>query len=76
MKFQSPKGKLFYFLYIQFLISILTFLSYEEYAKPVQFTYDNIVSNNLETLRGFTLDERAARIRDQYKQKEVWVNYF
>mmetsp|Transcript_13503 Transcript_13503/g.22525 ORF Transcript_13503/g.22525 Transcript_13503/m.22525 type:complete len:181 (+) Transcript_13503:30-572(+) len=45
--------------------------TYLEYAGPVQSTYDKIVDNSLQLLRGVTLDERARRLREQYKAREV-----
>jgi hypothetical protein len=35
---------------------------YEEYGGPIQDTYDGVVGNTLSLLKGWTLDERAARI--------------
>ena len=43
---------------------------YEDYAKPVVKTYDNILDGTLSILRHATLDERGARIRDAFKEKE------
>lgn len=37
----------------------------------MQSTYDKIVENSLALLRGFTLDERASKLRDQSKAREV-----
>jgi hypothetical protein len=37
----------------------------------VQSTYDTIVHNSLSLLRGMSLDERASKLRDQYKTREV-----
>ena len=45
--------------------------SYEEYAGPVQDTFDNIVANNLQLLRGATLEERAGRVKEHFKVAEV-----
>jgi len=45
--------------------------TYLEYAGPVQSTYDQIVTNSLSLLRGMSLDERASKLRDQFKAKEV-----
>ena len=45
--------------------------TYESYAKPVQTTYDSIVSGNMALLRGFTLEERAARVKKQYKDRAI-----
>lgn len=44
--------------------------TYEDYATPVQNTYDNIVGNTLGILRGFTLEERASKLHDQFKKTE------
>ncbi|KAJ1440875.1 hypothetical protein B484DRAFT_131217 [Ochromonadaceae sp. CCMP2298] len=44
---------------------------YLEYGGPVQSTYDRVVHNSLDLLRGMTLDERARRLREQAKAKEV-----
>lgn len=44
---------------------------YLEYAGPVQSTYDTIVGNSLSLLRGMSLDERASKLRDQFKSREV-----
>lgn len=43
---------------------------YEEYAKPIVKAYDNIVDGTLSILRNSTLDERGARIREAFKEKE------
>jgi len=45
--------------------------TYLEYGGPVQSTYDRVVHNSLDLLRGMTLDERARRLREQAKAKEV-----
>lgn len=45
--------------------------SYEEYAGPVQDTFDNIVANSLQLLRGATLEERASRVKEHFKVAEV-----
>ena len=37
----------------------------------MQSTYDQIVTNSLSLLRGMSLDERASKLRDQHKAKEV-----
>lgn len=39
--------------------------SYEEYALPLQKTFDIIVKQSLQQLRGVTLDDRVARLRKQ-----------
>lgn len=44
---------------------------YEEYALPVQRTFDKVVHNTLQSLRGMSLDERARRIREQFTTKQV-----
>jgi hypothetical protein len=44
---------------------------YKEFAVPMQSTYDKIVENSLGLLRGMSLDERAAQLREQFKAKEV-----
>jgi len=60
-----------------FLLSLLhcfPFLHrYLEYAGPVQSTYDQIVTNSLSLLRCMSLDERASKLRDQFKAKEVSI---
>ena len=53
------------------LLSYNTSHRYLEYAGPVQSTYDQIVTNSLSLLRGMSLDERASKLRDQFKAKEV-----
>lgn len=37
----------------------------------MQDTFDAVVANTHALLRGMTLDERAARLRKQYENKEV-----
>ena len=37
--------------------------TYEEYAKPIQAEFDAIVKNSMDLLRGFSLDERAERVK-------------
>jgi len=37
--------------------------TYEEYAKPIQAEFDAIVKNSMDILRGFSLDERAQRVK-------------
>lgn len=37
----------------------------------MQDTYDKVVANTLSLLRGFTLDERTARMREQQQSKET-----
>ena len=44
--------------------------TYESYAKPVDDTYNSIMTSNLKLLRGFTLEERARKVKEQYKQAE------
>ena len=44
---------------------------YEEYAIPMQRAFDTVVDTKLDLLRGFTLDERAARLREQDRNKQV-----
>ena len=45
--------------------------SYENYAAPVQETFDNVIATSLNLLRGATLEERAARIKDHFKVADV-----
>jgi len=45
--------------------------TYEEYALPVQRTFDKVVHNTLQSLRGMSLDERARRIREQFTTKQA-----
>ena len=45
--------------------------TYEEYAIPFQRAYDKVIHNSLGTLRAATLDERAKRIRDQFRANIV-----
>ena len=47
-----------------------TAAGYESYAQPVQETFDSIVAGNLSMLRGVTLEERAARVKKQYSNRE------
>jgi hypothetical protein len=49
--------------------------SYEDYAIPFQRTFDKAIDNSLQTLRGASLDERARRIREQFKQKIVRCSF-
>ena len=44
--------------------------TYESYAKPVDDTYNSIVTSNIKLMRGFTLEERARKVKEQYKQAE------
>jgi hypothetical protein len=37
----------------------------------VQDTYDKVVSNTLQLLRGVSLDERASKLNEQFKRTEV-----
>lgn len=54
-----------------FYALIIANTRYHEYAAPLQNTYDNIVAKSQALLRGLTLDERASRLRAQFKSKEV-----
>ena len=45
--------------------------TYESYATPVQRTFDSVVTNNMNLLRNLTLEERASRIKKQYKDRET-----
>ena len=45
--------------------------TYEEYATAFQSTFDKVIGNQLQTLRGMSLDERAKRIREQYASRMV-----
>jgi hypothetical protein len=42
---------------------------YEEYAKPIVSTYDNIVDGTASILRHSTLDERGGRIKVAHEEK-------
>lgn len=44
--------------------------TYESYAKPVDDTYNSIMTGNIKLLRGFSLEERARKVKEQYKQAE------
>ena len=44
--------------------------TYESYAKPVDDTYNSIITANTKLLRGFSLEERARKVKEQYKQAE------
>ncbi len=44
--------------------------TYESYAKPVDNTYNSIITANTKLLRGFSLEERARKVKEQYKQAE------
>jgi len=44
--------------------------TYESYATPFQTTFDSIVNGNMALLRGLTLEERAERIKKQYKDRD------
>lgn len=44
------------------------FKTYTEYAGGIQATYDKALENAMELLRGFTLDERARRIKETHKE--------
>ncbi len=37
----------------------------------MQDTYDKVVSNTLQLLRGVSLDERASKLNEQFKRTEV-----
>ena len=39
--------------------------TYEQYAGPVQDTYAGVVDNTMELLKGWSLDERAHRLKDE-----------
>jgi hypothetical protein len=45
--------------------------TYETYAQPVQTTFDSIVTGNMALLRGLTLEERAQRVKTQYKDRAL-----
>jgi hypothetical protein len=49
------------------MMIIMMIIRYETYAQPFQQGYDNIVQSSLGLLRGFTLDDRATDLRDQYR---------
>jgi hypothetical protein len=44
---------------------------YENYAGPVQQTYDDVIANTLSLLRNMTLDERVHRMQEDVHQKRV-----
>ena len=44
---------------------------YENYAGPIQETYDDVVANTLSLLRNMTLDERVHRMQEAVHQKKV-----
>jgi hypothetical protein len=46
--------------------------NYENYAGPVQQTYDDVIANTLSLLRNLTLDERVHRMQEEVHQKKVW----
>lgn len=48
-----------------------TTATYEHYAAPVQETFDNVIAGSLNVLRGFTLEERARRIKEHFKIADV-----
>ena len=52
-------------------MELIHLFSYEEYSDPVIETYDNVVSNTLSLLRGWTMDERARLVRSVFKEKDV-----
>ena len=41
------------------------------YGQPVQDTYDGVVANTLSLLKGWTLDQRAATLKEEAKAVEV-----
>jgi len=45
--------------------------TYEEYAGPVQQTYDVVVENALKLLRGFTLENTATILKSKAKASEI-----
>ena len=45
--------------------------TYETYAKPVDDTYNSIVTSNIKLLRGVSLEERARMVKEQYRQAEL-----
>lgn len=45
--------------------------SYENYSRPVQDAYDDVVSNSLSLLRNMTLDERVNRMQESASNKMV-----
>ena len=44
---------------------------YEDYAVPVQETYDDVVANTLSLLKGWTVDARAEKVRTQLKAEQA-----
>ena len=46
---------------------------YEDYAGPVQETYNDVVQNTMSLLRGWSLDERAKLVRNAFAEKEKKV---
>ena len=58
------------FIYTINIVFIIVY-RYETYAAPVQQTFDTVVAGTLSVLRGFTLEERAARIKDHFKVADV-----
>ncbi len=43
---------------------------YENYAGPVQDTYDDVIANSLSLLRNMSLDERVHRMQDDVKARK------
>jgi hypothetical protein len=43
---------------------------YEDYGKPVQDTYDDVVANTLSLLKGWTVDARANKVRSELKREQ------
>jgi hypothetical protein len=46
------------------------FTTYETYGKPIQKAYDTALDNSMTLMRAFSLDERAKRIKDNFKLVE------
>jgi hypothetical protein len=44
---------------------------YEDYGVPVQNTYDDVVSNTLSLLKGWTVDARANKVRTELKAENT-----
>merc|ERR1712046_43102 len=54
---------------------------YEDYATPVQDTYDDVVANTLSLLKGWTMDARATKVRnplskEMEKKKKAHMGQF
>ncbi len=62
---------LLFYSYLRFIDCINC--RYEQYASPVQRVFDTAISSTLSTLRGLTLDERAKRLREQFRNKQVTI---